>query len=72
MPRKSHRRRRKKNVQVVENIIEPYQIARPMWRVSAKLGQAWSIAYEGSDPNEAKQVNDNYKEKGYSTTIERI
>ena len=43
-----------------------------MWRVSAKLGQAWSIAYEGSDPKEAKRVNDKYKEKGYSTTIERI
>lgn len=72
MPRKSHRRRRKKNVQVAENRIEPYQIARPMWRVSAKLGQEWSIAYEGSDPKEAKRVNDKYKKKGYLATIERI
>ena len=72
MPRKSHRRRRKKNGQVAENRIEPYRIARPMWRVSAKLGQAWSIAYEGSDPKKAMRANDEYKEKGYPTTIERI
>ena len=73
MPRKSHRRRHKKNVQAVQTInIEPVQTARPMWRVSVKLGQAWSIAYEGFNPKVAKEVQDEYKTQGTKATIERI
>ena len=71
MPRKSHRRRRKKVGQSVRNI-EPVLIARPMWRVSVKLGQAWSIAYEGLNPKVAKEVQNEYKSQGSKATIERI
>lgn len=73
MPRKSHRRRRKKTGQVAETIIiEPVRTARPMWRVSVKLGQAWSIAYEGLNPKVAKEVQNEYKSQGCKATIERI
>lgn len=72
MPRKSHRRRRKKNVPAAKVIIEPVQTARPMWRVSVKLGQAWSIAYEGYNPKLAKEVQNEYKSQGCKATIERI
>lgn len=72
MPRKSHRRRRKKAGQPAETIIEPVRTARPMWRVSVKLGQAWSIAYEGFNPKVAKEVQNNYKSQGCKATIERI
>ena len=71
MPRKSHRRRRKKTGQAVQNI-EPVLTARPMWRVSVKLGQAWSIAYEGFNPKVAKEVQNEYKSQGSKATIERI
>lgn len=72
MPRKSHRRRRKKNVQAAQTIIEPVLKARPMWRVSVKLGQAWSIAYEGLNPKAAKEVQNKYQAQGCKATIERI
>lgn len=69
MPRKSHRRRRKKNVQAAQNI-EPVLIARPTWRVSVKLGQAWSIAYEGSDYRWVEEVKARYIDK--RVEVERI
>lgn len=72
MPRKSHRRRRKKVGQTVQHNIEPVRTARPMWRVSVKLGQAWSIAYEGFNPKVAKEVQNEYKSQGSKATIERI
>lgn len=72
MPRKSHRRRRKKTGQVAENISKPVRTARPMWLVSVKLGQAWSIAYEGLNPKAAKEVQNNYQAQGCKATIERI
>lgn len=72
MPRKSHRRRRKKTGQVAETIIEPVLKARPMWRVSVKLGQAWSIAYEGLNPKVAKEVQNKYQAQGCKATTERI
>ena len=72
MPRKSHRRRRKKVGQPVQHNIEAVQTARPMWRVSVKLGQAWSIAYEGFNPKLAKAVQNEYKSQGSKATIERI
>lgn len=72
MPRKSHRRRRKKVGQPVQHNIEAVQTARPMWRVSVKLGQAWSIAYEGFNPKVAKEVQNEYKSRGSNATIERI
>ena len=72
MPRKSHRRRRKKVGQPVQHNIEVVQTARPMWRVSVKLGQAWSIAYEGLNPKVAKEVQNEYKSQGSKATIERI
>lgn len=70
MPRKSHRRRRKKNVQAAQTIIEPVLKARPMWRVSVKLGQAWSIAYEGSDYRWVEEVKARYIDK--RVEVERI
>lgn len=69
MPRKSHRRRRKKNAQATQNI-EPVLIARPTWRVSVKLGQAWSIAYEGSDYRWVEEVKARYIDK--RVEVERI
>lgn len=75
MPRKSHRRRRKKKAQPVptlagnEPIIEPVRI---MWRISVKKGRAWSIAYEGYNPGTAKMLQEEYKAQGYQSVIERI
>ena len=70
MPRKSHGRRRKRTGQVAETIIEPVLKARPMWRVSVKLGQAWSIAYEGSDLRWVDEIRAKYQDR--RVVVERI
>lgn len=66
MPRKSHRRRRKKMV-VPVRLGEP---VGPTWRVSVKCGPAWFIAYEGGDERWVEEVKRKYRSK--KVTVERI
>lgn len=66
MPRKSHRRRRKK-VTVPARLGGPASLT---WRVSVKCGPAWFIAYEGSDERWVEEVKHRYKDR--SVEVERI
>ena len=66
MPRKSHRRRRKK-VTVPARSGGPASLT---WRVSVKCGPAWFIAYEGGDERWVEEVKHRYKDR--SVEVERI
>ena len=66
MPRKSHRRRRKK-VTVPARSGGPASLT---WRVSVKCGPAWFIAYEGSDERWVEEVKRRYRNE--IVNVERI
>ena len=66
MPRKSHRRRRKK-VTVPARSGGPASLT---WRGLVKCGPAWYIAYEGQDERWVEEVKRKYRSK--KVTVERI